>query len=79
MQAVVDDQLHAEGELCRSIYELMVGHRYSVYNIRDAVDLLSGQLHRRAQLLSESQTKPEPGQLADFAFRGAPASRVFSA
>lgn len=77
MRAVVEEQLHAEGELCRAIYELMVDHRYSVYNVRDAVDLLSGQLHRRAQSLSELQMQPELGRLADFAFRGASAATVF--
>ena len=38
LRPIVERQLKAEGDLCAAIYELMVGHRYSVFEVRDAVD-----------------------------------------
>lgn len=80
MRTVVEQQLQAEGDLCGAIFELMVGHRYSVFDVRDAVDMLTGQLHIDApRLRASAQSKPEPSRLADFAFRGASHDTVFCA
>lgn len=46
LQPIVGRQL--KGDLCAAMCELMVGHRYSVSEVRDAVDLLTGELSRRS-------------------------------
>lgn len=72
MSPLVEEQLLAEGELCHAIYRLIIGHRFSAYELRDVVDTLSGQFYRNPR--SWRSANPSPVQLADFAFRGIPIS-----
>lgn len=67
MRPIVERQLKAEGDPGAAIYELMVGHRYSVFEVRDAVDLLTGELYRSADRLREIPHSPSPEPLATFA------------
>jgi hypothetical protein len=69
----VERQLRAEGDLCAAIYELMVGHRYSVFEVRDAVDLLTGELYGSADRLRRMANRtPSLDHLAALAFGNRP-------
>ena len=46
MSPLMEEQQLAEGELCHAIYRLIIGHRFSAYEVRDVVDTLSGQFYR---------------------------------
>lgn len=74
MSPFVEDQMQAEGELCHAIYRLIIGHRFSAYEVRDAVDKLSGQFYRNPR--GWRSANPTPGELADYAFRGASIASV---
>jgi hypothetical protein len=67
MRQVVERQIEAKGQLCGAIFRLMVDHRYSLYDVRDAVDLLTGELHRSVERLRLVE-RPEPRQLTHLAF-----------
>lgn len=70
MSPLVEVQLLAEGELCHAIYRLIIGHRFSAYEVRDVVDTLSGLFYKNPRRWRSAS--PSPNQLADFAFRGVP-------
>lgn len=70
MSPLVEEQIQAEGELCHAIYRLIIGHRFSAYEVRDVVDTLSGQFYRNPRRWRAAN--PSPQELADYAFRGIP-------
>ena len=74
MSPLVEEQMLAEGELCHALYRLIIGHRFSAYEVRDVVDMLSGQFYRNPRTWRAAD--PSPEELADFAFRGVPIGSV---
>lgn len=76
MRQVVERQIEAEGQLCGAIFRLMVDHRYSLYDVRDAVDLLTGELRRSVERIRLGE-RPESRQLAHLAFGGGNQSTIY--
>ncbi len=70
MRPLVEEQIRAERELRHAIYRLIIGHRFSAYEVRDVVDTLSGQFYQNPRRWRAAN--PTPKQLADYAFRGIP-------
>jgi len=75
MRQIVERQIEAEATLCGAIFRLMIDHRYSVYEVRDAVDLLTGELYKGASRLRTSP-RPTPEALAGVAFGGLDSSSL---
>lgn len=77
LRPVVERFLKAEGDLNAAIHELIVGHRQSLFEVWDAVNLLTGELSRSASRRRGIPRSPSPEGRATSALGNRQPQKVF--